>query len=309
MNATNRTLGTLLGLAAVATLSAATLAPAQDEPVGVVTRVDGTATLARLASPDAMPLKLRDPVFVADRITTGDQSLARLLLGGKALVTVRERSTLAITESAGASTVDVGLGTIAIAVVKERMKRGETVEIRTPNAVAAIRGTVVIADVVRATAQPHAFTTTITVLRGLIEFRGIDQLTRQAVGAPISVARLQSIRITGNGPARPVRTISSEQADGLASQYRISIKEPSALRGSAPSDLSASTVPAPGVPATTGGTAATAGTAGGAGTVSRGPASQVSAPIAAAAPSAGDVPGTSSTPDDRSGKGHRKGRK
>jgi len=44
-------------------------------------------------------------LFVQDRVITGDDSVARILLGGKAIVTVRERSSLTITEapSVGAS--------------------------------------------------------------------------------------------------------------------------------------------------------------------------------------------------------------
>src|SRR3989304_3568988 len=72
----------------------------------------------------------------------------RILLGGKATVTAREHSVLVITERPGTSTVSLAEGKIAVAVDKTRMRQGEVVEIRTPNAVAAIRGTVVVAEVV-----------------------------------------------------------------------------------------------------------------------------------------------------------------
>ena len=66
---------------------------AQQPAAGVVTTIHGVATAARVAVPPEIPLKFRDDVFFRDRITTRENSIVRLLLGGKALVTVRELST------------------------------------------------------------------------------------------------------------------------------------------------------------------------------------------------------------------------
>src|SRR5947209_13195162 len=141
-----------LVLVALALISPAS-AFAQLTKAGVVTTLQGTATVSRASLSQPLPLNFKDDVFVQDRVITGDDSVARILLGGKAIVTVRERSSLTITEVPGVSTVNVGVGRAAIAVAKERMKPGETVEIRTPNAVAGIRGTIVIAEVDQTTAQ------------------------------------------------------------------------------------------------------------------------------------------------------------
>src|SRR6058998_487506 len=112
---------------------------------GVVTGVSGQVTVSRTeATP--LPLRFKDEVFLKDRISTAERSLARLLLDQKALITVRELSELVITEQSGRSTVDLGAGKIAIGVARQRMRPGEIVEIRTQNAVAAIRGTVVVAE-------------------------------------------------------------------------------------------------------------------------------------------------------------------
>src|SRR3989475_13178749 len=135
-----------LVLVALALISPAS-AFAQLTKAGVVTTLQGTATVTRASLSQPQPLKFRDDVFVQDRVATGDDSVARILLGGKAIVTVRERSSLTITEVPHVSTIDVGVGRAAIAVAKERMKPGETIEIRTPNAVAGIRGTIVVVAV------------------------------------------------------------------------------------------------------------------------------------------------------------------
>src|SRR5262245_35000327 len=112
---------------------------------GVVTAVSGQVTVSRTATTPS-PLRFKDEVFLRDRISTAEHSLARLLLDQKALVTVRELSELEITEESGRSTVDLGSGKIAIGVARQRMRPGEIVEIRTQNAVAAIRATVVVAE-------------------------------------------------------------------------------------------------------------------------------------------------------------------
>ena len=126
---------------------------AQATKAGVVTTLEGSVTAARTTAAQPVALKFKDDVFVNDRVVTGDRSLARLLLGGKAVVTVRERSALTITEVPGRSTIDLDSGKVAVAVAKDKMRPGEQVEVKTPNAVAAVRGTVFIAEVIRATAS------------------------------------------------------------------------------------------------------------------------------------------------------------
>ena len=88
-----------------------------------------------------------------DRVVAGDRSLARLLLGGRAVVTVRERSALTITQIPSRTTIDLDSGKIAVAVAKDRMQPGDQIEVKTPNAVAAVRGTVFVVEVIRSTAD------------------------------------------------------------------------------------------------------------------------------------------------------------
>src|SRR5256714_10493688 len=88
---------------------------AQATKAGVVTTLEGNVTVTRVTLAP-QPLKFKDDVFVNDRVTTGDQSIARMLLGGKAVVTVRERSTLTIKEVPGKATIELDAGKIALAV-------------------------------------------------------------------------------------------------------------------------------------------------------------------------------------------------
>ena len=170
------------------------LAFAQATKAGVVTTLEGNVTVTRVTLAP-QPLKFKDDVFVDDKVTTGDRSIARMLLGGKAVVTVRERSTLTITEVPGKATIDLQAGKIALAVAKDKMRPGESIEIRAANAVAGIRGTVVVAEVSSASAQAGGAVVpvgTLWVLRGQIEAFLANQ-----PGNPVLVGALHQFR-SGN---------------------------------------------------------------------------------------------------------------
>ena len=153
---------------------------------GVVTNLEGSATAARSRAPQPVALKFRDDVLLNDRIVTGDGSIVRMLLGGKAVVTVRERSALTITEVPGKSTIDLDSGKIAVAVARDRMKPGELLEVKTPNAIAAVRGTVFIIEVIRATAQatpgPGGVTTNVFGFRDTVDMNYFRSGRTLAVG-------------------------------------------------------------------------------------------------------------------------------
>lgn len=173
-------------------ISVATLWPslafAQATKAGVVTTLEGNVTVTRVTL-GPQPLKFKDDIFVNDKVMTGDQSIARMLLGGKAVVTVRERSTLTITEVPGKATIDLEAGKIALAVAKEKMRPGESIEIRAANAVAGVRGTVVVAEVSSASAALNQSGSigTFWVLKGQIEaFLGNQP--------PVLVGTLQQFR-------------------------------------------------------------------------------------------------------------------
>ena len=167
--------------------------------VGVVTTLAGTVTVARAALPAPQPLRFKDDVFMRDHIATAEKSVVRVLLGGKALVTVRELSSLTIKEETGRSTIDLTAGKIAMGVVRQRMRPGEVIEIRTPNAIAAIRGTVLVVELIPAPGgspgQPN-YTTKVHVLHGLVEVS--DPNNPGAAAA--QVGTLESWSRTGSEP-------------------------------------------------------------------------------------------------------------
>lgn len=205
--------GPILSLAVWPAVASAQTAREPGRSVGVVTTLAGTATVARAALPSPQPLRFKDDVFIRDRISTAEKSIVRVLLGGKALVTVRELSALTITEDAGRSTIDLKSGKIAMGVVHQRMRPGEVIEIRTPNAIAAIRGTVLVVELIPApgggSGGTPRYTTKIHVLHGLVEVSD----PHNPGAPPAQVGTLQSWSRTGSDPSTlvPLSAAAAEQ--------------------------------------------------------------------------------------------------
>jgi hypothetical protein len=202
----------LLLLLACPALAWAQSAGERSRNVGVVTTLAGNATVVRAALPDPRPLRFKDDVFLRDRITTAERSIVRVLLGGKALVTVRELSALTITEDVGRATIDLSSGKIAMGVLRQRMRPGEVIEIRTPNAIAAIRGTVLVVELILepgGSSGAPRYTTKVSVLHGLVEVSDPNN-----PGAPpAQVGTLESWSRTGSDPSAlvPMTSAAAEQ--------------------------------------------------------------------------------------------------
>src|SRR5213594_2183463 len=181
--------GTLAALLFLTTLWPTPVQAEDPRGVGIVTTLTGQATVTRAALPlQSSPLKFRDDLFYRDRISTMERSMARVLLGGKALITVRELSELTITEEPGRSSiVDLAIGKLSLAVVRSLMSPGETIEVRTHNAVVGVRGTVVVVEVTPSLA------TEVYVLKGSVEVFPSGMPT-----AAVIVNAFQGVTVTGN---------------------------------------------------------------------------------------------------------------
>ncbi len=189
------------------------LALAQAPKAGVVTTLQGQATVARPVLPRPIPLRFKDDVLLQDRIDTRENSIVQVLLGGKALVTVRELSVFTITEEPGRAVVDLREGKLALGVAKSLMKPGESIEVRTPNAIAAVRGSFLVAaaeligGVVRTTFTALEVTVPITVASRAAPTVSTPLITNTAVS------------ISGVGAATtvgPVQTLTLGQAQEAA---------------------------------------------------------------------------------------------
>jgi hypothetical protein len=211
-------------------------APAQGTKAGVVTTLQGEAKVERATTtqpgPQVLPLRFKDDVFMRDIVRTGDQSLARILLGGKAVVTVREHSSLTITETADTSTIEITAGRIALAVAKEKMKPTERIDVKTPNAVAGVRGTVLITEV---TLLGSLYTSNFTLLTGVVDISLLDPAGAR-LGNPFILNALQTLGITGfTRPGGP-RTITAAEAQRIANSYKARLHQPSTVANQQVSD-------------------------------------------------------------------------
>lgn len=191
-----------------------------EESTGVVTTVNGDATLFRaVAAARPVSLHMRDEIFMRDRIHTQERSLVRVLLGGKALITVRELSVLTVTEEAGRVTVDLRSGKIGVAVIKARMLPGEEIEVRSPNATAAVRGTVFVVEVEEAKAGP-AGRAPVTTTRVHLFHGALDVSARLDPARPtVRLAQLQSVAVTGNALGA-VHPISRDEVAALVADLK-----------------------------------------------------------------------------------------
>lgn len=201
-------------------LSAVPRAVSAQERVGVVTAAVGPVMVAR-ATDTSEPLRFRDEVFLRDRITTGERATTRLLLGGKVLVTARERSTLALSEVPGATTIDVTGGRVAVTVDRGRLRDGELVEVRTPHAVTTVSGDTLIVDV-----RPDA--STFTALAGRVDVFRLDPATGAAAGSPARVAAREAVTVRGEAVSRP-RAITALRARELADEFTPPVRAVSPL--------------------------------------------------------------------------------
>src|SRR5215467_6079935 len=212
---------TVLGVALAVSLTSIPAA-ARTSPVGIVTTLQGQATVAHVASSSTLPLKFKDSIFERDRINTAENSIVKVLMGGRAVVTVRELSVLTITEDLGRTTINLESGKIAVAVAKQRMKPGEKLEVHTPNAVAAVRGTVFVVEVARQGAQVGGgnlgAATQVTSVTGSVEVTPANNPANTAL-----LTAFKSVNLLGPNLGQ-VRTLSQHEMNTLLSGFAASAK-------------------------------------------------------------------------------------
>ena len=185
--------------------------------VGIVTTLQGQATVSRVATTASLPLKFKDGIFELDKINTGEKSIVKVLMGGSAVVTVRELSVMTITEDLGKTTVNLESGKIAVAVAKQLMKPGSRLEVHTPNAVAAVRGTVFVVEVTRQGAQLGSgsigATTQVTAVNGTVEVGLVGNLANSA-----TLTAYQSVG-AGSGVLGRVGSVTPQAMNSLLSGF------------------------------------------------------------------------------------------
>jgi hypothetical protein len=192
---------------------------AQQQPAGVVTAVQGQAELTRGGAPKPTLLRQKDGVIIRDVIDTREKSMARMLFGGKATITLKELSRFEVREEtlpggATRSTVDLNSGALLINVARELMKPGDEVIIHTNNALAAVRGSMIYAEALGPSQS------TFTQLSGEAAVASLPPATSPTA----TLTRFTAIDITGQGANSnlgDIRTITEELAAVMLRSFQL----------------------------------------------------------------------------------------
>ncbi len=193
------------------------LASAQ-QAVGIVTALKGNVQLTRATTQTALSFK--DDLILRDVINTLEKSMTRVLFGGKSTVTVRELSSFEVREEllpGGGSRTnhELSSGSILVNVARSLLRRGDEVQIHTPNAVAAVRGSAVFAQY-----NPELAQSTFAVLTGSAV------VTPQGL-APITLTPLTSVSVTGTaatGVQSYETTITQGEANVIAAGSEVGLE-------------------------------------------------------------------------------------
>jgi hypothetical protein len=215
------------GAIAFLVLLAPEIASAQTPtPVGTVMAVSGKVTVTRLA---AIPrtLKFGDTLYPHDVIETHKGGIARILLGGKTTVTVRELSRLELRDEAHTDgvryTVELMAGKVRASVARALMRSGEQVEVRTRNAVASVRGTDFIVEAAERPAPAGAF--------GLVAARDVgeripDGGARSDETVVVTLAGAVEVAnpLAGANRAERIRTDEAARISGRGEPIRLQVQ-------------------------------------------------------------------------------------
>src|SRR5687767_5423108 len=150
---------------------------------------DVLIALAEATPTDPRPVK--SPSLLTERIEARDRLFARLLFGGRVMILAREGSRLSITEVAGATTIQVERGRVAVTVDRENLHPEDLVEVRTAHAVVTVPSSTLVVEV----AEASTFT---AVGRSVDVFR-VDPVSGVAVEPPTNVAANELVTVE---PAR-----------------------------------------------------------------------------------------------------------
>lgn len=139
----------------------------------------GDVLIALAETTPTAPRPVKSRVQLTERIEARDRVFARLLFSGRVMILAREESRLSITEVAGATTIQVERGRVAVTVDRDNLHPEDLVEVRTPHAVVTVPGGTLVVQV----AEASTFT---AVGRSVDVFR-VDPISGAAVEPPTNV--------------------------------------------------------------------------------------------------------------------------
>src|SRR5256886_15658667 len=141
----------------------------EDQRIGTVLAVDGTAEVRAANATTWEPLQFRAAIFPNDTVRTAANSKVKVLLRDDSIMTLAERSEMQFTEflltpQQRRTLVSLTLGKLRVVTTKI-FGAGSTTEVRTANTVAGVRGTTFIVTFI----PPEE--TEVVVLDGVVAVR------------------------------------------------------------------------------------------------------------------------------------------
>lgn len=124
-------------LAVCAALAAAVPASAAD---AVIAKVSGPVFVRSGAEGTEIPATGGEELLYGDSVRTGPRGIAHVLIGERTAVLVRGDSSFVLQGEPKATTLSFRIGEFLIGL-REKLEKGESFRVRTPAAVAAVRGT------------------------------------------------------------------------------------------------------------------------------------------------------------------------
>src|SRR5437899_3893637 len=117
----------------------------EDQRIGTVLAVDGTAEVRAANATTWEPLQFRAALFLNDTVRTGADSKVKILLRDDAIMTLAERGEMHFTEflltpQQRRTVVSLALGKLKL-ITSTIFGAGSATEVRTANTVAGVRGT------------------------------------------------------------------------------------------------------------------------------------------------------------------------
>ncbi len=163
----------IVGLLGLGLMGGAVRAQEQEaERIGTVLAVDGIAEVRATDATAWSPLCFRDAILLGDTVRTEANSKLKVLMRDESIMTMSEQSNMTFTEflltpQRQRSVLSLLVGTLKV-FTSRLFGKGSGVDVRTPNAVAGVRGTTFIVRFI----PPE--TTEIFVLEGTVTARNLN---------------------------------------------------------------------------------------------------------------------------------------
>jgi len=205
---------TLISLLLAAIVLAVPLQALADDFVGWVSALEGTAEVQRAGSEAWTPLAAADGLAQGDQVRTSAAARMKILLRDDSVITLGESSQLRLDEQvagpAPQSTLELLFGKIRAIATDRYGATGARFEVKTPTAIAGVRGTEFVAQ--------HDSAEDETLVVGIVHTTTVRAAVDSAGARAIQLGPGQSTRVRRGSYPGPIKTMPAGQLRSLIGQ-------------------------------------------------------------------------------------------